>query len=276
MTTNPNTLLINLNDHEKIALLQQLRSQFPIHPLEEKWNISAEFVLEAISRSQDITKRGVRGIIAELAFSTHILEPIRDLWKEETITGDQPYDAKLSRTIDGKQVEILIQTKNQRALKGSPLRPTKTAITQNPELKDWFVAETQKTRTGKKKKSKTNEAGKIEVEEIDTRPYRYGEFHILSVCMQPSTNEWSDFMFTPAETLIPSSKSKDLIATLQPVPPANSKHYNWTPDIVECIDWILNPQNMPAPFKPNSKPASKKKDPKNKVSESAPDLLSAL
>lgn len=275
MTTNPNTLLMKLSEEEKIALLQELRSQFPIHPLEQKWNISAEFVLEAISRSQDITKRGVRGIIAELAFSTYILEPIQDLWKEETITGDQPYDAKLSGTIKGKTVEILIQTKNQRALKGSPLRPTQTAIAQNPELKDWFVAETQKTRTGKKKKSKTNEAGDVEIEEIDTRPYRYGEFHILSVCMQPSTNEWSDFMFTPAQTLLHSPKSKDLIATLQPVAPAKSKLYNWTPDLLECIDWILNPQNMPAPFKPNSKAASEKKS-KKKVSESDPDLFSAL
>jgi hypothetical protein len=252
------TLLTTLSEDQQEALFNKLRQKFRIHPLEQQWNISAEFVLEAISRSQDITKRGVRGIIAELAFSTHILTPIKNEWKEEIITGDQPYDAKISKVIDGKTVEILIQTKNQRVEKGQPLRPTKTAIKQDSFLEDWFIAETQKTRTGKKKKSTTNEEGVVEVEEVDTRPYRFGEFHILSVCMQPSTNEWTDFMFTPSSTLLPSKKSNDLVATLQPVPPAKTKAYNWTPDLLECIDWILHPEKMPAPFIPTPKPVKKK------------------
>lgn len=38
-----------------------------------------------------------------------------------------------------------------------------------------FMTETQKTRTG------------TDGEENQTRPYRYGEFDILAVSMQPST-----------------------------------------------------------------------------------------
>ena len=259
--------IATLTPKQKEALWQSLREDQPIHPLEKQWNISAEFVLEAISRSQDITKRGVRGIIAELAFSTYILKPIEDEWKEEVITGDQPYDAHISKTIDGKKVNVLIQTKNQRVVKGDPLRPTKTAIKQDSHLADWFIAETQKTRTGKKKKSTTNDEGVVEVEEIDTRPYRFGEFDILSVCMQPSTTEWTDFMFMPARSLLPSAKNKDLVATFQPVPPPKTKVYNWTPDLLECIDWVLHPENMPDPFVPTPKPATKSKGKKKEQEE---------
>jgi hypothetical protein len=42
--------------------------------LEEKWNIPAEVILEAIARSQDITLRGIRGVIAELCFLLYVLE----------------------------------------------------------------------------------------------------------------------------------------------------------------------------------------------------------
>lgn len=259
--------IANLTQDQKEALWLSLREEHPIHPLEKQWNISAEFVLEAISRSQDITKRGVRGIIAELAFSTHILKPIEDEWTEEVIIGDQPYDAKISKSIGGKTVEILIQTKNQRVVKGHPLHPTKTAIKQDAHLADWFIAETQKTRTGKKKQSTTNDDGEVEVEVIDTRPYRFGEFHILSVCMQPSTTEWTDFMFMPATTLLPAAKNKDFVATFQPVPPAKTKIYNWTHDLLECIDWVLHPEKMPPPFIPTPKPESKSKGKKKDTEE---------
>lgn len=226
--------------------------KFPIHSLEEEWNIHAEFILEAINRSQDITKRGVRGIIAELAFSTYIIDPIRHIWDEEVLFGDLPYDAKLT---NGKN-SILIQTKNQRLVKGEPLRPTKTAIKNNPELADWYIAETQKTRSGvKRKKNNSGELDSAEVEEVKTRPYRFGEFDILSVCMQPSTGNWKDFMFTPSRTLLPKNDDGSIIATFQPVPA--KKIYNWTHDILECIEWVLNPDSMPEPFVPTNKTSRK-------------------
>lgn len=252
MTQKISQLLHGLSKQEQQQLFDELRKTHPIHKLEAIWNISAEFVLEAISRSQDITKRGVRGIIAELAFSRFILDPMKPAWTEEILVGDLAYDSLITKGNDS----IKIQTKNQRLIKGIPLHPTKTSIKHNPEIDGWFIAETQKTRTGTKKKKKT-ESADIEVNDIEettqTRPYSFGEFDILSVCMQPSTKEWTDFMFTPAKTLLPKDSDKRLIATFQPVPPCPM--YNWTNDLELCIKWVMGTVPMPAPldFKYKSK-----------------------
>lgn len=235
---------------DRKLFLDEIRTIQPIHSLEKEWNITAEFVLEAIARSQDITKRGVRGIIAELAFSEYILKKMNPPWVEtQNLGADLAYDSEL---INGTK-KIHIQTKNQRLVKGIPLGPTKTAIKFNPELEGWFIAETQKTRTGKKKKSKDENDPNAEIEEVLTRPYRFGEFHILSVCMQPShpQKSWKSFMFCPALALIPSAKDPAIIATFQPVPP--SPMYCWTDDLQQCIDWVLDPKTMPAKFVPKPK-----------------------
>lgn len=231
--------ILSLSDEQKSQIFQLLRSGFTIHPLEQMWNIRAEFILEAISRSQDITKRGVRGIIAELAFSTYVLEPMRPLWSEIPIIGDQPYDAHIT---DGRG-SITIQTKNQRLVTGRPLRPNATTARRMPHVADWYIAETQKTRSGK---ARNPEDGNAATEEISTRPYRFGEFDILSVCLHPSTGDWSRFMFTPASTLIPSAKDPSLIATLQPVP--SSPQFAWTDNLAQCIEWVRNPLTMPSAY----------------------------
>lgn len=230
-----NELIQRLTSEEQKRLFVELRKSHPIHSLEEEWNIPAEFILEAIARSQDITKRGVRGIIAELAFSRFVLDPIGTVWKEEPIVGDKPYDSMIT---NGQQ-KILIQTKNQRLERGVPKRPTQRAISDYPELEGWFVVETQKTRTGKKSIS----GGSTESDVVDTRPYRFGEFDILSVCMQPSSGDWKNFMFTPATTLLQSPKNSSLIATFQPVP--GIRCYNWTDSLLECIEWVQSPETIP-------------------------------
>ena len=209
-------------DHQK-ELLSILRVKFPIHHLESEWNISAEFILEAISQSQDITRRGVRGIIAELCFNTYILGPMAaNGWTHLKQVGDLPYDALIEHPNIGK---IKIQTKNQRLEKGVPKFANGPMIKRNINVKDWFVCETQKTRTGK------------DAEGLDTRPYKFGEFDILSVCLHPSSDDWKKFIFSPAHTLIPKNDSPKLIATFQPVSP--TKQANWTDDLEEAIQWHL-------------------------------------
>jgi hypothetical protein len=247
-----------LSAADRKLFLNEIRKIQPIHSLEKEWNITAEFVLEAISKSQDITKRGVRGIIAELAFSEYVLKNLDPKWVETTDLGpDLAYDSEL---INGDD-KIHIQTKNQRLSGSNPMRPGKTLIKFNPELADWFIAETQKTRSGKKKKSKDDTDPNADIEEILTRPYRFGEFHILSVCMQPShaTKSWESFMFCPARGLTASPKDPAIIATMQPVPP--SPLFCWTNKLDQCIEWVLHPETMPAPFvpKPKMKAVSKKK-----------------
>lgn len=217
------SILSRLDDQEQVQLLGILRQKFPIHQLETDWNIPAEFILQAIAESQDITKRGVRSIIAELCFNTYILGPMADnYWTHIRQVGDLPYDALIEHPTIGR---IKIQTKNQRLVKGVPLLANGPMVKNNPEVEGWYVCETQKTRTGKDKN------------QLDTRPYRFGEFDILSVCLHPSTGDWTKFIFSPAHTLIPKKGSPELIATFQPLPP--TRQGNWTDSLEEAIEWHL-------------------------------------
>ncbi len=215
------TLIAALSPEQQRDLFQPLLQNHLVHPLEAQWNISADFVLEAIARSQDITKRGVRGIIAELCFNNYIINPISEKgWIPQAIVGDKPYDSHLK---NGDR-EIKIQVKNQRLKKGLPLTAAEQSARKFNGFGSWWIAECQKTRTGK------------DAEGALTRPYRFGEFDILAVCLHPSTNDWTKFMFTPGAKLFPRPKEPDLIEIMQPVPP--TKQGFWTDSLEECISWI--------------------------------------
>jgi hypothetical protein len=202
-------------------LFKPLLPNFLVHPLEGLWNVPADFILEAISRSQDITKRGVRGIVAELCFSHFILDPmVKRGWQAHELSGDLPYDALLSKAT----CQVKIQVKNQRLKLGQPLKAHEHSVRKFSAFTNWWIAECQKTRSG------------IGADGLATRPYRFGEFDVLAVCLHPSTNDWSKFMFTPSKCLFPRPVNSSLIEIMQPVPP--TKQMNWTDDLDECISWL--------------------------------------
>lgn len=262
------SLLSGTTNEIRDAVFAELRRTRNLHSLEKQWGTTAEFILEAIARSQDITKRGVRGIIAELAFSEYILKPLYPRWRERKLSGDLPYDS-LIEDVDG---EITIQTKNQRLVKGVPLCSNAALVKRFPDVRDWFVAETQKTRSGKSKKQSgvANDGDVSSGDELPrlTRPYRFGDFDILSVCLHPSTGEWTRFLFTPARTLVASAKDATLMATFQPVPTAPC--FAWTDDLEICVEWVRNPNICPSPqplavLPPKSKRKAKRVVPKSKT-----------
>lgn len=84
------------------------------------------------------------------------------------------------------------------------------------------MTETQKTRTGSDGDEKT-------------RPYRYGEFDILAVSMQPSTGKWDRYMYTVGRWLLPG-KSPGEMATMQPV--AKTPNELWTDDFATVAAWF--------------------------------------
>jgi hypothetical protein len=84
------------------------------------------------------------------------------------------------------------------------------------------VVETQKTRAGRQR----NTGG-------STRPYRFGEFDLLAVAMQPSTGRWDSFMYTVADWLIPSRADPAEILNFQPV--AAVVNEDWTDNFREVI-----------------------------------------
>lgn len=147
-TESAKKLIESLTPSELQSLASYLRSKIPHHPLEEKWGISYEMILNAIHRSQDIVQRGVRGVIAEAVFEAKVLPTIKG-WRSVSVVGDLPYDFKIR---DDKQ-EIKIQLKLQRTQAGQPL-------VRKFFGPDTFIVEVQKTRSGIKRTSKEAAASK--------------------------------------------------------------------------------------------------------------------
>lgn len=226
-TTSVKLLIDSLTPSELQSLASYLRSKLPRHALEEKWAISYELILDAIYRSQDIVQRGVRGVIAEAVFVAEVLPTIKD-WRSVPVVGDLPYDFKIQ---SGKR-EIKIQVKLQRTQTGAPL-------TRKFFGPDTFIVEVQKTRSGTKRKSKDAVLPKSAPTAPEkTRPYQFGDFDIIAVNMQPSTHDWTSFMYTVGSWLMPRAGDKKLIEIMQPV--SRSPSQVWTDDIEVCIDWFLS------------------------------------
>ncbi len=199
------------------AVLDRLRQLHPIHPLETSWGVPAEVILEAISRSSDLSQRGVRGLIAEAYFEQRIV-PMYAGWTIATPPGNLAYDFLLRR---GTQ-EVRIQVKSQRRKAGRPMT-AKEAYRRFSE--DRLVVETQKTRAG------TDEKG------ASTRPYRFGEFDVLAVSMEASTGDWTQFRYTVANWLLPRPEDASLMLKFQPV--SLEPDDDWTDDLDVAIDWFI-------------------------------------
>jgi hypothetical protein len=86
----------------------------------------------------------------------------------------------------------------------------------------FYVVETQKTRSGKSKKGGS------------TRPYRFGEFDVIAVSLHPSTGDWTKFRYTVANWLLPRpGKGRGLIQVFQPVP--NAANADWFDDYETAV-----------------------------------------
>lgn len=199
-------------DADQRELLGWLRQKHPIHELEAEFGAPAEVILEAISRASDLSRRGVLGLIAEASFKVSILDRLEG-WTDVDIVGDTSYDF----LIRCAEREVRIQVKRQRLERGKPKH--------YPGCKAQYVAETQRSRTGKDRK--TGE---------DTRPYRFGDFDVLAVCMQPVTGDWTNFRYTPAAWLVPRTDKPDRIKTLQPV--SLEPNQDWTDSLATCLRWL--------------------------------------
>jgi hypothetical protein len=214
-------ILGECTDEERAALLDYLKARQPQHPLEKEWGVGAEVILSAISRSSDLTKRGVRGIIAEAVFERNVLAGLKG-WEAVRFVEDRPYDFLLSQGGE-KDRQARIQVKLQRMSKQQPMLASQT---NRHYSMDYFVVEVQKTRGGFD--LQTNE---------DTRPYRFGEFDILAVNMQPSTKDWNKFLYTLSDWLIPRHPNTALIEIFQPVPSA--PRGEWTGSLETCLEWLI-------------------------------------
>lgn len=198
-------------------LFALLRKENSIHGLEADWNVTAEVVLEAINRSSDLTQRMFRGVLAEAACKIEVIDKLAG-WQDVTPQGNYPFDFKVQQA----ERSATIQAKLQRKNKGVPWTADKAPGLINPNQ---FVVETQKTRAGE---SSTGDS---------TRPYRFGEFDILAVSMEPATRDWSAFRFTLCRWLIPRADDPSLIQIYQPV--SLTSDDDWTDSLATCIEWFF-------------------------------------
>jgi hypothetical protein len=213
-------LLEQCSAEEQATLLRELRQRHPIHEYERVVGAPAEMILEAVHRAPELTRRMLRGVIADAAFRTHVATALERVgWRDVTPVGNFAYDYRL----DDGAGPVTVQVKLQRSERGAPVVRSGLRYGLGERV---FMTETQKTRTG------TDGADK------QTRPYRFGEFDLLAVSMQPSTARWGDFMFTLGRWLLPGKQAQD-IATLQPVSVAPDEF--WTDDFQTAVTWLRAP-----------------------------------
>lgn len=213
MNDNPLTairmLLETCSAAEREALFQELRAVHQIHEFERVMGAPAEMILEAIHRAPELTRRMLRGVIADAAFAQFIIPTLAQFgWADVTPVGNFAYDYKLQ----DETGPITVQIKLQRSERGKPVVKDGRRYGFGAEI---FTVETQKSRTG------------TDAEDKKTRPYRYGEFDVLAVSTQPSSGKWDRFLYTVGSWLI-QGKGPNEIATMQPV--AITTNEFWTDD----------------------------------------------
>ena len=195
---------------QKQRLFSEIRDSILIHKLEETFSVRAEVILEAISRSPDLTQRGIRGLIAECVFVIEIIPTLQG-WRNEPPVGDVSYDAHLRKGDRG----VRVQVKTQRRKAGQPMMQDGA-----------YIVEVQRTRGGLKNG-------------VKTRPYRFGEFDLLAVCMWASTGDWRSFMYIPATGLVADKQDKSVIKTLQAVPDyKDGDHDVWTKSLSTALERV--------------------------------------
>lgn len=216
-------LLASCTSSQRKAIFQMLRKEFPIHPIEVELNTEAEIILEAFARDKTgLTFRMMRGVIAQSAFEIEIIQKLLN-WRDETPQGDLPYDFRLADDIGSVSIQVKLQRSKE-------FRPMLANEGYRRFSSNMYVVETQKTR-----------GGTDPVTGEGTRSYRFNEFDILAVAMQPSTQDWSKYMYTVGRWLIPDDRDPGKILKFQPIPMAPNQ--DWTDDFETCINWFRSGGN---------------------------------
>jgi hypothetical protein len=215
-------ILEQCNDEERKALFLALRANHQIHELEAVFGAPAEVILEAIHRAPELTRRMLRGVIADAAFARFTVPMLAEHgWRDVTPPGNFAYDYML----EDDKGPISVQVKLQRSERGIPVITTGRNYGMGAGM---YMVEPQKTRGGTKRGSDGDEASK-------TRPYRYGDFDVLAVSLRPSGQKWDLFRYTVGNWLLPG-KGTNEIGTYQPV--AISSNEDWTDDFNEVARWF--------------------------------------
>ena len=210
-------LIAKCTPEERQALFSELRAAHQIHEFEAVIGAPAEMILEAVHRAPELTRRMLRGVIADAAFRMSVIPALEPHgWRDVTPEGNFAYDYSL----DDGGGPVTVQVKLQRSKQGTPVVEDGAPYGFAGQV---FITETQKTRSG------------TDSEKKKTRPYRYGEFDVLAVSMQPATGKWDRYMYTLGRWLLPG-RNEGAMATLQPV--SKTPGDFWTDDFRTATQWF--------------------------------------
>lgn len=229
-------MLEHCTPDEQELVFKRLREQFT-HPLEEEFMATAEFILDAMHRAGDMTKRMLRGVIGDAAFGYYVIpqliaggwtfaEESNDLYDyrvSHAQQGDVTIQVKLQRSV-GEKVERVPAISNGRKWHGVPA--------------NHYLVEVQRTRGGKRKRT-VGEGEEAVTEEVDTRPYAFDSFDVLAVSLWPSTGDWSRFRYTICRRLRPDANGN--IEKYQGVPINLTPGGDWTDDFAEVVQMLRTP-----------------------------------
>jgi hypothetical protein len=200
-------ILKKCNKSQLDVLCKHLNIKPFTHPIEKLINVKAEILLNSLVRSSYITLNGIRGIIAESTFNDIVVKNSKR-WRDIPAGAQNPYDFILEDDIG----QVRIQIKLQRKVDNLPwIRKDGCA-----------VVETYRTRSGKTKEGESS------------RPYRYGEFDLLGVCMEPSEGTWESFLYIPQKYLECEKGNIKFLNKLQSVPLTPKD--NWTASLDEAVE----------------------------------------
>ncbi len=109
-------LLAQCTSDERLQVFRLLRQEFNIHPLEDKLHTKAEVILEAFGRANDLTLRGISGVIARAAFSVDVVTALED-WKDV-----RQEIMRLTACLEDSTGQVKVQVKMQRLRNHRPMR----------------------------------------------------------------------------------------------------------------------------------------------------------
>ena len=111
-------LLAQCSVGEQATLFRELRARHLIHEFEEIIGAPAEMILDAVHRAPELTRRMLRGVIADAAFRQFAVLPLAEAgWRDVTPAGNFAYDYVL----DDDAGAVTVQVKLQRSERGAPV-----------------------------------------------------------------------------------------------------------------------------------------------------------
>jgi hypothetical protein len=136
-------LLSTCSADQKRLIFSDLRKEVPIHEFEHVIGAPAEMILEAVHRAPELTRRMLRGVIADAAFRQFVIPPLLGKgWKDVTPEGSfnevkrESQSCAMERSTASRTTSLLL--KRRRPVQATTLINKKPAHTDTVSSIFWL------------------------------------------------------------------------------------------------------------------------------------------